>query len=119
MPLVAAPTASKTAIEGFTASLALELAEFGIRARLVQPGYGPGTRFAAHGGARMQGGLIPEAYADHAQRVSAAFAEPAAVTTAAEVAETVWAAANEDSERLRHAAGPDAVALAQRSASAA
>jgi NAD(P)-dependent dehydrogenase (short-subunit alcohol dehydrogenase family) len=44
MPLVAAYTASKSAVEGFTASLALELAEFGIRARLVQPGYGPTTR---------------------------------------------------------------------------
>ncbi|WP_257389550.1 SDR family oxidoreductase [Tahibacter caeni] len=117
MPLVAAYTASKTAIEGFTGSLALELAEFGIRAKLVQPGYGPGTRFAENGGARMQG-LIPDAYADYARRVFAAFAEPAAITTAADVAETVWQAANDASARLRYAAGPDAVALAQQAAAA-
>jgi hypothetical protein len=34
------------------------------------------------------------------------------VTTAADVAETVWLAANDGSERLRYPAGPDAVALA-------
>jgi NAD(P)-dependent dehydrogenase (short-subunit alcohol dehydrogenase family) len=40
-PMVAVYTASKMAIEGFTASLALELAEFDVRAKLVEPGYGP------------------------------------------------------------------------------
>src|SRR5690606_12344280 len=45
MPLVAVYTATKTAIEGFTASLALEMEEFNVRVKLVQPGYGPGTRF--------------------------------------------------------------------------
>lgn len=62
MPLLAACAASKSAVEGFTASLALELAEFGIRVRLVQPGDAPTTRFSANGGERMRG-LIPEAYA--------------------------------------------------------
>ena len=37
MPLVAAYTASKTAIEGFTGSLAHELHGFGIRVKLVEP----------------------------------------------------------------------------------
>ena len=50
MPLVAVYTASKTAIEGFTASLALELAAFDVRVKLVEPGYGPTTRFAQNGG---------------------------------------------------------------------
>ncbi len=35
MPLVAVYTASKTAVEGFTASPALELAAFGVRVKLV------------------------------------------------------------------------------------
>nr|WP_235881547.1 SDR family NAD(P)-dependent oxidoreductase [Mycolicibacterium vanbaalenii] len=38
MPLAAAYTASKAAIEGFTGSLALELGFFGVRAKLVEPG---------------------------------------------------------------------------------
>lgn len=112
MPLVAVYTASKMAIEGFTASLAHELAAFGVGVRLVEPGYGPSTRFASNGGARMQG-LVPEAYAPYAQEVFAAFMQPAAVTTESDVAQVVWQAANDESGRLRFAAGADAVALAQ------
>ena len=48
MPLVAVYTASKMAIEGFTASLALELDAFNVRAKLVEPGYGPTTAFASN-----------------------------------------------------------------------
>src|SRR5262245_41857741 len=55
MPLVAVYTASKTAIEGFTASLAFELQAFDIRVKLVEPGYGPATGFTHNSGARMQG----------------------------------------------------------------
>lgn len=109
-PLVAAYTASKTAIEGFTESLELELKEFGIRAKLVEPGYGPSTRFAANGQQRMQG-LIPEAYAPFAQQVFAGFSKVEEVTMASEVAQVVWTAANDTSGRLRFAAGADALAL--------
>jgi NAD(P)-dependent dehydrogenase (short-subunit alcohol dehydrogenase family) len=110
MPLVALYTASKTAIEGFTASLALELQPFNVRVKLVEPGYGPTTRFTANGGARMQG-LIPDAYADFAQQVFAKFAQPAATTTEGDVADAVWRAANDASAQLRFPAGADALAL--------
>ncbi|MEJ0085140.1 MAG: SDR family oxidoreductase [Pseudomonadota bacterium] len=113
MPLVAAYTASKTAIEGFTASLAFELQPFNVRVKLVEPGYGPGTRFTINGGARMEG-LIPAAYAPYAQSVFAAFSQVTSVTTAADVALEVWRAANDGSENLRFPAGPDAVALARQ-----
>jgi NAD(P)-dependent dehydrogenase (short-subunit alcohol dehydrogenase family) len=117
-PLVAAYTASKMAIEGFSASLALELATFGVRVKLVEPGYGPSTRFTSNSGSRLEG-LIPEAYAVYAQSIFAGFAQPGAVTCAADVAEEVWRAATDGSEQLRFPAGPDAVALAQRAVSAA
>ena len=81
--------------------------------KLVEPGYGPATRFTSNGQARMDG-LIPEAYAPFAQRVMAGFTQqPTAVTTQSDVAEAVWQAANDASGRLRFPAGPDAVALAQ------
>jgi hypothetical protein len=83
-----------------------------VRVKLVQPGYGPTTAFTGNGAQRMAG-LVPEAYAPFAQHVFAAFAQPAAVTTEADVAETVWRAANDASGRLRFPAGADAVALAQ------
>ena len=112
MPLVAVYTASKTAIEGFTGSLAHELAEFNVRVKLVEPGYGPTTAFSQNTGGRMEG-LIPEAYAPFAQSVFAAFTKPAAVTKESDVAEGVWRAANDTSTRLHFPAGADAVALAQ------
>ena len=58
-------------------------------------------------------GLVPEAYAPFAQQVFATFADSPAVTVAADVAEGVWRAANDESGTLRHPAGPDAVALAR------
>ncbi|OJT19025.1 short-chain dehydrogenase/reductase [Archangium sp. Cb G35] len=112
MPLVAVYTASKTAIEGFTASLAFELEEFGVRVKLVEPGYCPNTRFTSNGGARMEG-LFPEAYAPFAQRIFASFGQLAAVTSESDVAEAIWRAANDTSRTLRFPAGPDAVALAR------
>jgi NAD(P)-dependent dehydrogenase (short-subunit alcohol dehydrogenase family) len=112
MPMVAAYTASKMAIEGFTASLALELAAFNVAVKLVEPGYGPTTSFTSNSGARLDG-LIPDAYMPFANSVFAAFTQPAAVTTERDVAATVWEAANDFSGQLRFAAGPDAVALAQ------
>ena len=112
MPLAGVYTASKTAIEGLTGSVAFELATFNIHVKLVEPGYAPTTRFTENGGDRMQG-LIPEAYAPFAQPIFEAFAQPAATTKESDVAEVVWQAANDTSERLRFAAGADAVALAK------
>jgi short-subunit dehydrogenase len=73
MPLAAAYTASKMAIEGFTGSLAHELEPFNVRVKLVEPGYGPTTRFTSNGGSRMAG-LFPEAYAAFTQPILAPFA---------------------------------------------
>lgn len=112
MPLAAAYTASKAAIEGFTGSLAFEAEWFNVRVKLVEPGYAPSTRFTSNGASRMQG-LIPEAYAPFAESIFAAFAQPAAVTTESDVAEAVWRAANDTTGQLRFPAGADALALAQ------
>jgi NAD(P)-dependent dehydrogenase (short-subunit alcohol dehydrogenase family) len=112
MPLVAVYTASKMAVEGFTASLAFELEAFNVRVKLVEPGYGPSTRFTSNGASRMEG-LIPEQYAPYARDVFASFVQPAEVTKEADVAEAVWRAANDSSGKLRYPAGADAVALAQ------
>lgn len=109
-PLVAAYTASKTAIEGFTASLDHELKAFNVAVKLVEPGYGPSTRFAANGQQRMQG-LIPKEYEEFAHSVFAGLRGNTAVTREADVAEGVWRAANDASEQLRFPAGADAVAL--------
>ena len=112
MPLAAAYTASKAAIEGFTGSLAFELQYFNVHAKLVEPGYAPTTSFTSNGRTRMAG-LIPAAYLPFAEPIFSAFAQPTAVTTESDVAEVVWRAANDSTGQLRFPAGADAVALAQ------
>ena len=114
MPLAAAYTASKAAIEGFTGSLALELGFFGVEVKLVEPGYGPSTRFTSNGAERMAG-VIPAEYAEFAAPIMSSFGQPDVVTMPEDVADVVYAAATDTSSRLRFPAGADAVALAQSS----
>ena len=111
MPLAAVYTASKSAIEGFSGSLALELGFFGVRVKLVEPGYGPSTAFTSNGASRMI--QIPEDYLPFAAPILDAFGQPGEVTTPGDVADVVYKAATDTSERLRFPAGPDAVALAE------
>ncbi|POR52471.1 SDR family oxidoreductase [Bosea psychrotolerans] len=110
MPLAAAYTASKQAIEGFTGSLAHELGHFDIRVKLVEPGYAPTTRFAENADVRVED-LIPLAYAGFAAPIFEAFARPALTTKETDVAEAVWAAIHDTSGQLHFPAGADAVAL--------
>jgi len=111
MPMAAAYTGSKMAIEGFTGSLAHELESFNVRVKLVEPGYGPTTRFSQNTELNIDD-LIPEPYQPFARPIFAAFANPVMVTREADVAEAIWLAANDVSGQLRFPAGPDAVALA-------
>jgi NAD(P)-dependent dehydrogenase (short-subunit alcohol dehydrogenase family) len=110
MPLVSPYAASKLAIEGFTEALAYELSYFGVRARIVQPGYAPTTSFTVNSAERMQG-LVPNEYAPYAAQLMGAFAN-GKHTSADDVAEAVWRAATDDGTRLRYPAGPDAEELA-------
>ena len=111
MPLVAAYTASKVAVEGFTTSLAHELSELNIRVKLVIPGYAPSTQFIANGSARMEG-LITPPYEAYATRILTAFATPSATTQESDVAHVVYEAATDASGQMHYPAGPDAVQLA-------
>lgn len=113
MPLVAPYVASKYAIEGFSESLAYELRTFGVRVKIVQPGYSPTTRFGANAGPRCAN-TIPAAYANYAGRYLKSMQEyPAAHTEAADVAEAVYSAATDGRDRLRYPAGADSVMLAE------
>jgi NAD(P)-dependent dehydrogenase (short-subunit alcohol dehydrogenase family) len=112
MPLVAVYTASKAAIEAFTASLAFELEAFDVRVKLVEPGYCPSTSFTRNGQPRMEG-LFPEPYAPFVERVFAAFGGSTLVTKESDVADVVLQAATDTSGTLRFAAGADAIALAR------
>jgi NAD(P)-dependent dehydrogenase (short-subunit alcohol dehydrogenase family) len=111
-PLAAAYTGSKAAIQGFTGSLAHELAPLGISVRLVEPGYGPTTAFAQNTDIRLED-VLPEPYGSYAAPILAAMAQPALFTTEADVAEAVWRAVHDETGQAHFPAGADAVALAQ------
>ena len=113
MPLVAVYAASKTAVEGFTESLAYEMSIFNVRVKIVMPGYAPTTNFTANNSDRMQG-LIPESYAGYAgQLFQNLNNQSAGYTVAADVAEKVFAAATDENNKLRYPAGSDSEASAQ------
>ncbi|MGW5445076.1 SDR family oxidoreductase [Streptomyces asiaticus] len=114
MPLTAVYKASKTAVEGFTSSLALELAPFGVRAKTVEPGACLTTNF----GARLTTDVpleeqVPAPYAAFAKKAMDDFAGQDVFTKESDVAETVWRAVHDTTGQLRFPAGPDAVRLDQ------
>jgi NAD(P)-dependent dehydrogenase (short-subunit alcohol dehydrogenase family) len=112
LPLIAAYRASKAAVNAFTESMALELEQFGVRARLVLPGRAPDTRFGENAHAYMHG-LDHEAYAGLVKDVFARFQDTSTpITRAQDVAEAVWRAATDPSSPMHIPAGADAHAWA-------
>ena len=115
LPLLSVYRASKAALNALTESADLELAQFGIRARVVLPGRAPSTAFGDSArGQLMAGGGFPQPYAAFAQAVMttlmAATDEP--LTTPRDVAEAVYRAATDPDCPMMLPAGPDAIAWA-------
>jgi NAD(P)-dependent dehydrogenase (short-subunit alcohol dehydrogenase family) len=111
LPLLSVYTGSKAAVNAFTESLALELAPFGVRARLVLPGRAPSTSFGDNARRLAEGGSHA-AYAEFTQQVFAAVRDSnSPVTHAQDVAEAVWRAVNDPAAPMRIPSGADAVAL--------
>lgn len=112
LPLVGVYSASKAAVNAFTASLAAEVEPFGVRVRLVLPGRAPETRFGDNARARTHG-MENAAYAGLVSNMLAGMRDNSGpVTHSADVAEAVWRAATDPSTPLRIPAGADAVAWA-------
>ncbi len=113
MPLLAVYTASKAAVNAFTASLALELRPFNIRVGVILPGRDPQTRFGEN--ARRTMGQLPESYAALGQQILDSIQENASVTRAVDVAQAVWRMVNDPDAPSRLPAGEDALAMAMAS----
>ncbi|MFB7338273.1 SDR family oxidoreductase [Streptomyces adustus] len=114
MPLSAVYKASKMAVEGFSASLALELAPFGVRVKTVQPGACLTTNFGERAtDGRSLDDMVPPPYAAFAKTALDGFMGQDVFTRERDVAETVWQAVHDTTGRLRFPAGPDAVRLAE------
>lgn len=113
LPLLAAYTASKAAVNAFTESLALELKPFNIRVGLILPGRAPETRFGENAQRIM--GSIPADYAELSQQIFNNMRDASAsVTWPIDVAKAVWQVANDPSAPMRLPAGEDALHMASR-----
>ncbi len=112
LPLLSVYTASKSAVNAFTESLALELKQFNIRAHLVLPGRAPGTKFGENAQDRVQSAFT-DPYSTFLQSVFDGWKDDNTVTDAQEVAEAVWLAATDENSPFRLPAGADAIALSQ------
>jgi NAD(P)-dependent dehydrogenase (short-subunit alcohol dehydrogenase family) len=115
LPLLSVYRASKAALTALTESVALEFAEFGIRARVILPGMAPSTSFAATVQERISaGGWFPEPYAEFANQTLTALQAAASgdLTTERDVAEAVFRAATDPDCPMVLPAGADAIAWA-------
>ena len=113
LPLLSVYTASKAAVNAFSDSVALELAPFDVRVRVILPGRAPTTRFGDNARALMPGGF-PEAYMPLVQQVMAGWQEDTGPTTSSgDVAEAVWRAVTDVNAPAHLPAGADAVAWSQ------
>ena len=107
-PTCSVYNATKFAIDGFSEGLAYELAQFGIKVKVIAPG-GMQTDFA---GRSLQGGMH-EAYNLLAAKVSEGYSEEriADYTKAMDVAQVIFDAATSENAQLRHIVGNDAIVL--------
>lgn len=101
-------SAGKFGVDGFSEGLSYELAQFGIKVKVVAPG-GMQTDFA---GRSLQGGTH-DAYQQLVAKVSEGYSaeQIANYTKAEEVAQVIFNAATDGKEQLRYVAGKDAIAL--------
>jgi len=113
LPLLSVYTASKAAVNAFSDSVALELAPFGVRVRVVLPGRAPDTSFAQNARERMTEDF-PKPYAELVAKVFAGWEQDTGpVTESGDVAEAVWRAVTDEASPAHIPAGADAVALAE------
>lgn len=115
LPLLSVYRASKAAVTALTESVAIELAAFNIRARVVVPGLAPSTSFAASAQEQIaKGGWFPEAYQDFADQTMAMMQAGMSgdLTTVQDVAAAVFRAATDTDCPMVLPAGADAIVWA-------
>ncbi|MBZ9934773.1 SDR family oxidoreductase [Mesorhizobium sp. BR1-1-16] len=110
LPMISLYSASKFALEGFSESLSYELASVGITVKVVEPGGVTSTKFGER--SAVEAGSA-ERIADYdpfiagAEAVFAGLRAGRANATSAEVAEVIFAAATDGTDRLRYVATKD------------
>jgi len=108
-PLLTVYVATKHAVEGLSESLSYELESQNISVKLVEPGAMRTTNFATNTMAAAQNVSIPESYKSYFDHMMNAMMNyPFENADENQVADQIYAAACDPSDRLRYLAGPDA-----------
>jgi NAD(P)-dependent dehydrogenase (short-subunit alcohol dehydrogenase family) len=110
LPLISLYCASKFALEGFSEALAYELADLGIAVRIVEPGGVTSTDFGKRSGAEAAVTPPPADYAPFFAATLEVFAglrASRANATSEEVAEVIYIAATDGTDRIRYVATED------------
>jgi NAD(P)-dependent dehydrogenase (short-subunit alcohol dehydrogenase family) len=116
LPMISLYCASKFALEGFSESLAFELASQNIGVKIVEPSGGvTSTHFSERMGAEVAGNESVRDYDEFISRTNASFAgmRVARKTNAEEVAQVIYGAATDGTNRLRYFTGEDAGGFVQ------
>ncbi|KFE71407.1 SDR family oxidoreductase [Hyalangium minutum] len=118
LPMISLYNASKFALEGFSESLSYELGALGIRVKIVEPGGVITTKFGER--SAKEASLLSSGIRDYDSFVSEAHQVFAAMrasrsaskdSTSEHVAEVIFEATNDTSERLRYVATSDILPL--------
>lgn len=107
-PLMPLYHSTKWAVEGFTESLRWEMAEIGVKVKLIEPG-GVATDFGGRSMDLQHNQELTE-YNEFVNKFMAAMAQtmnPETMTKPEQIAEVIFEAATDDSYRLRYRAGAD------------
>lgn len=113
-PLLSVYVATKHAMEGLSESLSYELESQNISVKLVEPGAMRTTNFTSNTMAATQDVSIPQAYKSYYDHMMNSMMNyPFDNADENQVADQVYAAACDPSNRLRYLAGPDAEATAK------
>ena len=107
VPAFSVYNATKFAVEGLSEELWYELGSFGIRVKVIEPG-AIKTEFGGRSADVWDVSRVPE-YAPFMDKVNASRARYTRNSSSPElVAEVIYKAATDPSDRMRYPAGPDA-----------
>lgn len=112
-PLASMYVCSKWAVEGFTEAIFYELRPLGVRVKLVEPG-GFKTNFQMKGISWSHDESMPEYVGKTQATIEARKKRQKDLPDPIAVAEKIFEAANDDSDRLRYLVGDDAEAMMAR-----
>jgi len=109
LPMISLYNASKFALEGFSESLSYELASQGIAVKIVEPGGVLDTKFGARSSNEFGNASVPAGYEDFVAAAGKVFEglRASRQATSEDVAEVIFEATTDGTDRLRYVATED------------